>query len=68
MIGEPRVIVMDLPTTIKGFVYIDSTYSHVIVLNARMTHEIQKQTYDHEMNHIIHGDQTDITYMEYDAS
>lgn len=62
---NPRVIVMDLPTKIKGFVYLDSTFTPCIVLNARMPREIQKKTYRHEIQHIRRGELTDTDYKEY---
>lgn len=60
-----RVIVDNLPTSIKGFVFIDSTYNPVIVLNARMPYEIQKITFWHEYLHIRNGDIDNSAYKEY---
>jgi len=62
-----RVVVDNLPTSVKGFVYFDSTYSPVIVLNARMPYETQKKTFDHECKHIRNGDLTNTDYREYSA-
>ena len=64
---EERTIIVDLPTTVKGFVYIDSAGIPVIVLNARMTREIQMRTYRHELKHIIDGDIDNKNYKEYSA-
>lgn len=60
-----RVLVMDLPTTVKGFVFMDSTNTPVIVLNARMTQEIQQRTFFHELLHIQRGDMDNFDYREY---
>ena len=65
MTEETRTIIIDLPTKVKGFCYLDSTGTPVIALNARMTWEIQRKTYDHELLHILRGELTDITYKEY---
>ena len=67
MSEDVRVILIDLPTTIRGFVYEDSTYCPVIVLNARMPYEIQQRTYRHELEHINHGDLHNLDYREYSA-
>lgn len=52
-----RTILMDLPPRIKGFVSrVDG--EEVIVLNSRLTHEANEQTYIHELRHIA-GDDLD---------
>lgn len=65
--NDVRVLIVDLPTTVNGFVYQDSTYNFVIVLNARMPFEIQQKTYRHEMKHIRCGDIDNMNYKEYSA-
>lgn len=45
----------DLPTTIRGFTR-ETIDCYVIVLNARMSEEMQKQTYEHELLHIENDD------------
>lgn len=62
-----RVVLVNLPTSVKSFVYYDSTATPVIVLNARLTFEIQKQAFDHEVNHILRGDMDNKSYKEYPA-
>lgn len=62
---DVRVIEMDLPTSVKGFVYMDSTYQYVIVINARMPFEVQRSTYIHELKHIREGDLSNLLYREY---
>ena len=59
------VILVDLPTTIKGFVCIGSDYNPCIIINARMSAEQQKKTWEHEMNHILSGQIYDDNYIEY---
>ena len=67
MNNDIRTLVIDLPTSVKGFVYLDSSNTPCIVLNARMTAEIQKDTYRHELDHIRHGDIDNMDYKEYSA-
>ncbi len=45
----------NLPTTIRGFTR-ETIDCYVIVLNARMTEEMQRQTYKHELAHIANDD------------
>ena len=65
--NDVTVIVRDLPTTVKGFVFKDCNSCPCIVLNARMPVEIQRQTYHHEMKHITSGDIDNKYYREYSA-
>ena len=60
-----RVILNNLPTTVKGFVYTDSSGMPCVVLNARMPHEIQVEAYDHEVKHIQRGDMDNKDFREY---
>jgi predicted transcriptional regulator len=49
------VVFMDLPTTIRGFVR-EKDGVCTVVINARQSSEIQRRTYAHEVEHILHGD------------
>lgn len=51
-----KVLMEDLPCSIKGFTYVDSEDFYTIVLNARLNHEQQVETYLHEMEHINNSD------------
>jgi len=62
--NRPAVLV-DLPTSIRGFVYHDDDGEPVIVLNARLTHEQNRRTYEHEKEHILRGDMYNANYNEY---
>ena len=62
---EVPVILKDLPTTVRGFTTFGSDYEPIIILNARMTAEEQRDTYKHEMNHIVSNHLYDDTYVEY---
>lgn len=62
---EVRTIVTDLPVSVKGFVFLDATGSPCIVLNARMSAEIQRKTYRHEVDHILRGELENFDYREY---
>ena len=46
-----NVVMQDLPTTIGGFTKVTDGY-YTIVLNSRMTHEQNQQSYIHEKDHI----------------
>ena len=65
MENDIRVLLQDMPTSVRGFVYIDNAYSYVIVLNARMPYEVQRKTYRHELAHIAKGEPTNTMYREY---
>lgn len=65
MENDIRVVLDNLPTSVKGFVYVDSSYNPCIVLNARLPAEVQREAYAHEVNHILHDDMTNYKYREY---
>lgn len=66
MIDEPRVIMQDLPTTIRAFCYHDDEDNEFVVLNARLGYEMNRRSYMHELQHILHGEMYDASYKEYD--
>ena len=52
-----RTILIDMPVKIRGYIYEDvATGERVCVLNARLTHEANQHTYEHECYHSDHGD------------
>jgi hypothetical protein len=65
MAMEDRVILQDLPTSVRGFVFQGSDGDPVIVLNARLTREQNRRTYDHEKKHIERGEMYEPNYNEY---
>lgn len=62
---DNEAILRDLPTTVRGFCFLDDDGEPVIVVNSRLTREANRRTYDHEMNHINRNQLTDQTYNEY---
>lgn len=56
---------MNLPTSVRGFVYHDDDGELYIVLNSRLSHEQNLSTYVHELKHIRRGDLDDPNYHEY---
>lgn len=60
-----EVILQDLPTSVRGFVFLGDDGEPVIVVNARLTREVNRKTYDHEQKHIRMNELTDPTYIEY---
>lgn len=63
-----RTILIDMPAKIRGYIYEDvATGEQVCVLNSRLTHEANQQTYEHECSHVTNGDleiKEDIDVME----
>lgn len=56
---------MNLPTSVRGFVYHDDDGETYIVLNSRLSHEQNLSTYVHELKHIRRGDLDNPNYHEY---
>jgi hypothetical protein len=63
---ERSVILQDLPTSVRGFVFQGEDGEPVIVVNSRLTREANRKTYDHEQKHIRMNELTDPTYNEYE--
>ena len=59
------VILQDLPTTVRGFVFQGEDGEPVIVVNSRLTREQNLKTFDHEQKHIRRNELNDPTYDEY---
>ena len=62
---EEKVILQDLPTSVRGFCYHDNDGEEYVVLNSRLTREQNRRTYDHERGHIDRGEMYEPTYNEY---
>ena len=63
---DNEVILQDLPTSIRGFVFQGDDGEPVIVVNSRLTREQNRKTYDHERGHIDRGEMNEPTYHEYE--
>ena len=63
--NENEVILADLPTSVRGFVFLDDEGEPVIVVNSRLTREQNRKTFRHERRHIRRGELTNTTYREY---
>lgn len=50
--SDYRVILEDMPWSIKSFVKEDSAGYGTIVVNSRLNHETQVKCYDHEVKHL----------------
>lgn len=59
------VILKDLPPHIHGFVCLGSDFQPCIIINSRLSVEQQRDTWIHEMDHIINGEMDDDNYSEY---
>lgn len=51
-----RVFLVDLPHSVRGFTTKNEDDSYTILINARLSNEMQISTYDHEIAHINNGD------------
>lgn len=61
------VYLIDLPTSIRGFTVRNADDSYTIIINAGMSDVMQRDTYDHEIEHINNHDFDniyDINYLE----
>ena len=56
---------MNLPTSVRGFCYHDDDGEEFVVLNSRLTWEMNKKTWKHEMDHIRSGDLDNPNFNEY---
>lgn len=62
---ENEVILQDLPTSVRGFVFLGEDGDPVIVVNSRLTREANRRTFRHEKKHIKKGHLHDRTFREY---
>ena len=62
---DQQVVLMNLPTSVRGFVVMGNDGEPVIIVNARLTHEQNIRTYRHEKKHIMRGDMFNDSYIEY---
>lgn len=62
---EDRVILENMPTSIRGYVFKDDDGAPVIVLNSRLSREQNRRTYEHERQHIERGEMDEPIYNEY---
>lgn len=65
MNDERPAVLVDLPTSIRGFCFHDDDGETFVVLNSRLTREANQRTYFHEQNHIFCGDLDNQDYNEY---
>lgn len=64
--NENEVVLADLPTSIRGFVFLGDDGEPVIVVNSRLTREQNQRTFRHEKDHIRKGQLADTAYREYE--
>jgi len=62
---EYRLTLSNLPTSIRGYVFLEEDGVPRIVLNSNLTREQNMKTLRHEIRHIENGDMFDPTYNEY---
>lgn len=66
LMSEGQAVLVDLPTSIRGFCYHDDDGEEYIVLNSRLPREVNLKTYEHERQHLAAGEMYDATYHEYE--
>ena len=62
---ERAAVLVDLPTSVRGFCFHDDNGEEFIILNSRLTWEQNRLTYDHERKHIERGEMYETNYIEY---
>ena len=62
---DNKVILKDLPTSVRGFVFLGDDGEPVIVVNSRLTREANIRTFRHEKKHIKKDQLSEPTYNEY---
>ena len=60
-----RLTLANLPTSIRGYVFMEEDGVPRIVLNAKLTHEQNLRTVRHELMHLAAGDLDNPDYHEY---
>lgn len=63
-----RVILLDMPLSVRSVETEDENGYSIIYINARHSYETQKKACDHELEHIIHDDlrsKSDADLIEY---
>ena len=65
LISDIPVVLMDLPTTVRGFVCLGEDYEPCIIINARLTIEEQRKAFWHEYFHVRNGDMDNQNFHEY---
>ena len=60
-----RVVLIPLPYSVKGFIKADENGYETIVLNSRLNHETNMETFIHELKHIKNGDLTKECCVDY---
>ena len=63
---ENEVILKDLPTSVRGFVFLGDDGEPVIIVNSRLTREQNVRTFRHEREHIRKDELHDQNYHEYE--
>ena len=62
--AENMAILQDLPTSVRGFVFLGDDGEPVIVVKSRLTREANRRTFRHEKKHVKKNQLTDQNYKE----
>ncbi len=63
--GEYTVIYENMPVSIRGFCFHDDDGRISVVLNARLTRELNRESIAHEIDHILRDDLGNPDFIEY---
>lgn len=63
--GEYTVIYENMPVSIRGFCFHDDDGRISVVLNARLTRELNRASIAHEVGHILRDDLDNAGFIEY---
>lgn len=65
---EYRVVMLDLPTTVRGYVLRTFDGFCTIVLNSKLNIWQNRKSFKHELDHLLNGDfDSDLTATEIEA-
>ena len=65
-----RIILKDMPTTVKAVTVTNSDGTFTIIINSKLNYEQQCESFSHEIIHIMNCDfdkEQDINALEYNA-
>ena len=52
----PRIVYINLPYNCRGYVTVDADENYTVILNGRMSYNMNLETYMHELKHIYYND------------
>ena len=56
MTQDVNTILVDMPCSIRAYTVANADLTYTVVINAKLNHELQIESYQHELEHITNGD------------